>query len=331
MSRSTDTSPLFQASPGSRRETTLAVQGGANAEALEIPLLIARGQQDGPVVAVLGGVHGDEYEGTVAAGMIWQQLDVEALCGTVIVVPTANPPACTAGSRTSPTDGLNLARTFPGSPTGTISQRIAHGLSEAIIGRVDFLIDLHSAGQHYAMPLLCGSYAGDNALGRRCLAAAAAFGAPILWEHPTVAPGRTLSVALEAGIPCLYVECSGGGRIRSDEVEAYVEGVRRVLAHLGAFPQPAPPASPQLRLRDTGNTDEALQVTCAGFLVSRVPLLARVECGQALGEVFDARGAVLETLRAPHDGIVVLARRTARVHPGDGAYLLATEAHDTAQ
>ncbi|MDQ3703348.1 MAG: hypothetical protein M3442_20880, partial [Chloroflexota bacterium] len=58
----------------------------------------------------------------------------------------------------------------------------------------------------------------------------------------------------------------------------------------------------------------------------RVRLLDPVNPGQPLGDVLDERGTTLETLYAPAIGRVIMARRTARVVPGDGAYLLATEA-----
>lgn len=307
---------------GERLDTTLMVPAGDDAGETALPLLIVRGLRDGPVVAVLGGVHGDEYEGVVAAGQLWRRVEPHDLAGVVIIVPIANPPAYVAGSRTSPVDGLNLARTFPGRPDGTVSERIAHCLTERIIRRVDFLIDLHSAGRHYAMPLLCGGYAGDNELGRRCMAAAAAFGAPVLWAHPVVAPGRTLSAALDAGVPCVYAECDGGGEVRASDVAAYVDGVCGILGHLGALAVKGAPARPQFRLRDTGNTDEALPVSCAGLLVTHVRPLDLVKAGQPLADVVDERGALVETLRAPHAGVIMMARRTARVQPGDGAYLL---------
>jgi predicted deacylase len=279
-------------------------------------------------VAVLGAVHGDEYEGVVAAGALRHALAREgaALRGRVTLVPVANPPAYEAGTRVSPLDGLNLARIFPGDEGGTPSERIAAALSREVIRPADFLIDLHSAGQHYAMPLLGGAYSGDDALGRACLAGARAFGAPVLWEHPTVNPGRSLSVAIDAGVPCLYAECGGGGRVRGADVEAYVAGVRRVLAHLGVLPPGPPPPPPAVRLRSDGNTDAALAVAHGGLLVSRAAPLDAVAPGDVLGEVRDAAGAVRETLRAPAAGRVAMVRRTARVRPGDGAYLIAAEA-----
>jgi predicted deacylase len=279
-------------------------------------------------VAVLGAVHGDEYEGVVAAGALIRGLHGAALRGQVTLLPVANPPAYAAGTRVSPLDGLNLARVFPGDDGGRPTERIAAVLSREVIRRADFLIDLHSAGQHYAMPLLCGAYTGDDAVGRAGRDAALAFGAPVFWAHPTVNPGRSLSVAVAAGVPCLYAECGGGGRVRPADVAAYVDGVRRVLAHLGMLPPgaPPPPPPPAVWLRSDGDTDAALAVARAGLLVSRAAPLDVVAGGDVLGEVVDDAGTVLETLRAPSGGRVAMARRTARVRPGDGAYLIAAEA-----
>ena len=307
---------------------TLVVPGGKDHGPLALPLLTLRGRQDGPRVAILGGVHGDEYEGTAAAGLVWRDLDPEQLRGTVHIVPVANPPAFAAGQRASPVDGLDLARSFPGDGRGSLSRRIAHALAERVIRGADLLIDLHSAGQHYAMPLLVGCYAGRDALGRRSRAAALAFGAPVFWSHPTIAPGRSLSAALAAGVPCIYAESGGGGRVRAPHLAAYRRGVRRVLAHLGSLPgEAAGPADepPHVWLRDSGDLDRAQTVAHGGVLLERARLLDRVAAGQPLGEVLDERGVVLETVRAASRGVLVMARRTARVRPGDRVYVLAPE------
>lgn len=295
---------------------------GADSGALELPLLQARGDGDGPHVAILGGIHGDEPEGMTAAAAIWRTVSLQR--GSITVVPVCNAPAAEAGTRSSPVDNRNLARTFPGMADGTVTERIAHVLSENVIRQADFLIDLHSAGQHYAMPLLAGSYAVPDALGAQCQAAAQAFGAPVYWAHPDIAPGRSLSVALEANIPNFYVECGGGGRVRPSDFNAYVNGVRRVLAHLGCMPPIAPPPPPVLRLRSTGDLDTWLTVDVAGILLERVRVLECVQQDQTLGTVVDAfDGGVLQELKAPFAGVVVMARRTAHVRPGDGAYMIA--------
>jgi predicted deacylase len=309
---------------GAKLATTLDVSGGSDCGPIHLPLLLARGQVDGPRIAILGGVHGDEYEGIASAASIWRDLDPTELRGSVVVVSVSNPPAFEAGTRVSPIDGLNLARTFPGRHDGSATERIAHVIGTHVIRGCDFLFDLHAAGQHYAMPLLAGAYAAQNPLGDRCETAALAFGAPVYWAHPDIAPGRSLTAAVEAGIPNMYVECGGGGRVRPRDFAAYRSGVRRVLAHLGALPaSDAPSPAPRLRLRSSGDLDTWLEVSQAGILVERVALLDNVTLGQTLGEVLNERGEVLETLTAPSAGVVIMARRTARVRPGDGAYMIA--------
>jgi predicted deacylase len=49
--------------------------------------------------------------------------------GTLLMVPVCNMATYATAIRNSPVDGLNLARVFPGSETGTLTQRIAYWLT----------------------------------------------------------------------------------------------------------------------------------------------------------------------------------------------------------
>ena len=161
-------------------------------------------------MVVFAGVHGDEYEGVEAVHRIGGQANPSAIRGTLLMVPVCNVAAYAAATRNSPLDGLNLARVFPGSQTGTLTQQIAHWLTVKLISAAGFLIDLHSAGIVGDIPTLAGYINSDDDVGRRSLGAAR-----VLWVHPP--PGRTLSAALELGEPCLYTEAAGAGRARPQE------------------------------------------------------------------------------------------------------------------
>src|SRR5699024_8030968 len=145
----------------------------------------------------------------------------------------AHPAAWAADSRESPSDGLNLARVFPGDPDGRPTERVAAVLTERLITGSDLVIDLHSAGKGFDMPLLAGYHAGAGPVCERSGAAARVFGAPFLWQHPERSRGRSLSVASDLGIPSFYVEGRGGGQVRRADLTCYVEGVLRVMQHLG--------------------------------------------------------------------------------------------------
>ncbi len=112
--------------------------------ATRIPIaVIANGR--GPTVILQAGNHGDEYEGPITLGELIRELDPGMVSGRIIFLPAINVPAVLAGRRTSPVDGLNLNRTFPGDPAGTITQQISAYVSD-VVGRTAVIRD-RLAGQ----------------------------------------------------------------------------------------------------------------------------------------------------------------------------------------
>src|SRR3954469_961915 len=242
---------------GSRDSFALPVMHLPDGNDLWLPVLAAAGQADGPTLAVLAGVHGDEYEGVRAIPQIFRALDLAQLRGRLIMVPVCNIPAYRTATRSSPIDGLNLARVFPGDARGTVTQRIAHALTEQVIAPANQLIDLHSAGVAYSMPTLVGYPYADTPHGQASRAAALAFGCDVVWAHPPdpSAGGRTISAAEAVGIPWIYPEAARGGRTLPQDVECYRSGVLNVMRHLGMLP--GQPITQPLRchLLGAGNTD----------------------------------------------------------------------------
>jgi|HigsolmetaAR206D_1030411.scaffolds.fasta_scaffold01414_5 predicted deacylase len=280
------------------------------------------GRSSGPTVAILGGVHGDELEGVLAARRVARLLDPAGLAGVVRIAAPAHPAAWQAVTRSSPLDGQNLARVFPGADDGTPTERVAAFLTSRLIAGADLLIDLHSAGEGFDMPLLVGYHAGDGPVCARSAAAAAAFGAPFLWQHPVLAPGRSLSAAAAHGVPSIYVEGHGGGQVRRRDLDCYVDGVLRVLHHLG-MTAAAPAASASVVVRGDGDTDGGIVAAAGGYLVTAVEVGEQVAAGDPLGEIVDGYGTPLATVSSPHDGVVMLLRRRARVAPGDTVAIVA--------
>ena len=111
---------------------------------------------DGPTLSVVGGVHGDEFEGVAACLALAEGLVGTAIAGRVRLVPVAHEAAHRASLRSSPVDGRNLARTFPGDAAGEPTERLAAAIRTEVILGSDVFVDLHSAGTAYAMPLLVG-------------------------------------------------------------------------------------------------------------------------------------------------------------------------------
>lgn len=292
---------------------------------LRLPILVARGVESGPKITVLGGVHGDEYEGPYAVKELFESLRPSEMSGTFLGVPHANPPAFLAGTRVSPLDNGNLARLFPGDPQGTVTERIAHFLGKRIIGDSDFLIDLHSSGSSTAIPPMVGYYSHASDMGMVSKAAAEIFGMPVLWGHPELPPGRTITEATDRGIPWLYTESLGGGSLHLEHARMYVSGVRNVMKHLGVLRGEIEVVEPTHRLLGDGDLGRGASTDAGGFLITRVELLSKVKRGDILGKVVGLGGELLDEIRAPKDGVVISMRSAPSVSAGDVVFSLTEE------
>src|SRR4051794_27343226 len=93
---------------------TLPIALLADGSRLELPIVVLAGSAPRPRLVCVAGIHGDEPEGMLALMQLADELDPARINGELVLVPVANPPAFGAGTRTSPLDGIDLNRIFPG-------------------------------------------------------------------------------------------------------------------------------------------------------------------------------------------------------------------------
>lgn len=278
------------------------------------------GAKPGPVVALTGAIHGDEYEGPITLSQLLATIDPAKLSGKLLVAPLSNPDAASVNQRCSPSDGKNLARVFPGRADGTPTEIMADIISREVIRPADALIDLHSGGTSTDCIPFAG-YGDAPKTGARAHAMAMAFGAPVVWRHgPPGSKGRTLSVAAEEGIPAIYVE-AGGGPFPSDEVLAlYAAGVRRVLRLLGSLDAEGEgeiPKTRQMFITGAGDLDHAVMAPASGIVTPLVGIMQPVKAGDLCFRITGLAGETLAELRAASDGLPIFMRRTRWCETGD--------------
>jgi len=274
------------------------------------------GARPGPVLALTGGIHGDEAEGPLVLSELIRSLDPGRLAGTLLVAPLCNPDAAAARRRASPSDGKNLARVFPGDPAGSPTEAMAAILTREVIAPADALIDLHSGGS----TIDCAPFAGyadqPGGPGARAGALARAFGAPAVWRHPPpVAPGRTLSVAWERGIPAIYLEAGGGLAPREEVLALYRRGLRRALVHLGHL-EGRNDAVEQVFLAGPGDLDHAVAAPVRGLVTAHVRPMQALARGETAFTIRDLAGRVSAEVAAPVAGIAVFVRSARWVEAG---------------
>ena len=280
----------------------------------------------GPTVALIGGVHGDEYEGVIATRWLIAHLRSALVKGTIRAAAPAHPAAWETTTRESPLDGKNLARVFPGDAKGTPTESVAHELTERVLKGSDLLIDLHSAGTNFEMPFLCGFQDDGGSVAADSRNFADIFAADFTWRHSgKPAPGRSLSAAFDLGIPAIYTEGGGGRSVRHDELTGYTDGVMRVLHQLSMVASTPSRTRSSVRVLGDGNTDAGITAPVSGYMVSRVESGEQCTAGQVLADIVDIDGSTIDQIRAPQAGYLMMRRRDARVQSGDTALIFAVQ------
>jgi predicted deacylase len=300
---------------------------------LTIQTTTLTGDRAGPHLLITGGVHGDEFEPMAAIRRLIRLLEPNGLRGRVTLAPVVNESAYRCRHRCGK-DGLDLARTCPGKPDGTITECTAHALSR-LIQAADFYIDLHSGGTTLSVFPLAGYMLhpdGDILETQRSMAHA--FNLPVVWGTTPNLDGRSLSVARDAHIPAVYAEYHGGATCDPAGVEAYVEGCLNIMALLGMLMRERPPSLVRYVVEDARENAGYMQIQNpaprTGYFDPAVRLGDRVKAGQTLGTVSDIPGEEVVPVYAGHDGLVLVLRTYAYVEAGESLAVLleADRAHE---
>jgi len=112
---------------------------------LSVPVIVQRSKKDGPVLLLIGGVHGDEINGVAIVRDIIRKKINKPQIGTVICIPVFNVLGYLNQQREFP-DGRDLNRVFPGSASGSLASQFAYKFTKEIAPLVDYIIDFHTGG-----------------------------------------------------------------------------------------------------------------------------------------------------------------------------------------
>jgi predicted deacylase len=296
----------LRASPGQAASGYLEVPA-LNDAGTRIPVSLVRGAHEGPVLALIAGTHGYEYPGITTLQRLRQSIDPQTLRGTLILVHIANPPSFYGRTiYTSPADGKNLNRVFPGRPDGTLSERMAQAITTEVIAKADFLVDLHAGDGNEALrPYVYMPVTGDAKLDAAIRGMALAFGLDhIVIDSTRIAPaGATQFVdmtALARGVPAITTETGQLGLNDERSIALAEHGIQNLMRHLGMLEGETEPNPGVVWLEDY----QVINSPVNGVFRATVRDGYAVAEGGLLGELFDPFGAKVGDVRAPFAGIV---------------------------
>ena len=271
--------------PGTIRQVEFNLLDVEIGESWPIPVTIVHGTRPGPVVTVLGAIHGNELVGPLALTYLCgpnflgedKDIDPSVFAGTLRIVPIVNLPGYRRQSRYI-TDGRDLNRNFPGRIDSNTTSRVANRIWNTLIKGSDHIIDLHTAAPGRTnMPQIRANLAHP-----RSNRIARAFGIEAILDN--IGPkGSLRRTANKAKIGSITYEGGGSNEADPESVQVAIYGVLNVLRSLRMIP--GYPSRPPFRLIASGST--WIRSDQGGLLDVLAPAGSFVEEGEIVATVTD--------------------------------------------
>jgi predicted deacylase len=296
----------LRAGPGTKARGFIALAEGPAGTQVRAPVLLVNGRQAGRCVLVASGVHGDDLNTVPMTWRLAQEVDAADLRGRLILAPVVNPVAFEAGSHLTPAD--NAAPSFPGDPSGSLSQRIGHGFYTKVVVHADYVIDMHGGSRNATLAILAavdGTAAPEVLVAAKAMAEAFQPEVIVVHEPKPGHPAEGLmQAASKRGLPSIYLGIGQMGFNDADTTRG-VWGVINILRHLGMLPDAparlaaAPPYTRTELYQSTPFGGAFEPAVRAGQVVSAGDVLGRVRdiFGRPRGEVQAKVGGIVDAIR----------------------------------
>lgn len=287
---------LDDLSAGTIHQRWLHLVSDGFGESIHIPVVIARGMEEGPVLGVTAAIHGNELNGIPVIQRLIRNLDPRVLRGTIIGALTLNVPGLMLHQRQF-NDGTDLNRIAPGRPDGNVSEIYIHRLVQRLLPSLDYLIDLHTASAGRV-----NSWYIRADMDREATARMARLQNPDIILHNRANDGTFRGTACSMGIEAITLELRDPHIFQFDVIGDALRGVENVLVDLNMIESNGPrKVQPTVYCPDSS----WLYSDDGGILNIPVKIGQVLERGQKMAELRDIFGDLKKSYYAPNEGIVI--------------------------
>lgn len=280
---------------------------------IDLPVHVYRAEEDGPVLLLTGGLHGDELNGIeIIRRMVYEDILLPDK-GSVIALPLVNVYGFIQNVRGLP-DGKDINRSFPGVKGGSLARLLAHSLMNKIIPQIDVGIDFHTGGAARANypQIRCHLDVDRNK------ELAKAFAPPIVVNSSPIDKSFR-KAAHKKNKNIIVFETGESTRFDEFGIEQGINGTLRLMKYLG-IKEEAPEAEHETELyRKT----TWVRAKYAGLFKPKISLGDKVVKRQVLGHITDPYGNERFRSDCPRDGRVIGLNYAPVVHKGDALLHLA--------
>ncbi|HLT81778.1 MAG TPA: succinylglutamate desuccinylase/aspartoacylase family protein [Cyclobacteriaceae bacterium] len=293
--------------PGEEKKINISIAKLPSRSALEINITVSRSEHDGPVLLLMGAMHGDEINGTEVVRRLIESQSHRPTRGTTICIPIINIYGFISSSRYVP-DGKDVNRSFPGNARGSLASRVAHYLTRNIVPKIDYGIDFHTGGAtRVNYPQIRGVLSDPDVT-----AMAHAFNAPFTIDA-RYRPASLRQWAARQGKKILVYEGGETGRFDEFAIKEGIDGTLRLMHYLNMRDDAPPAQAPTRIIKHTS----WVRAAYSGIFLTRVSPGQAITRGQELGTLNDPYGDFSQPIRSTTSGYVIGLNQNPVVHQGD--------------
>ena len=279
---------------------------------IEVPVIIERAKEKGPVILFTAGIHGDEINGVeIVRQIITKKYNIPER-GAIICVPLLKVFGFLNQRREFP-DGRDLNRVFPGSRAGSLASRFAFYLMNEIVPLVDYCIDYHIGGaDRFNFTQL-----RINEEDEEVLELAKQFGVKFIKvSHNTTSTFRYS--ASKKGKKVIVFEGGKSLYLSKSVTESGLQGAVRMIYKLklrdfskliSEFPKPEQPI--------VINDSIWVRAKYSGIFRLYSTIGSFVSSGDVLGSISDPFGSFEKPVKATYSGYVISSNHSPIVNQGD--------------
>jgi predicted deacylase len=278
---------------------------------VKVPVIVERAKKPGPVVLLIGGIHGDEVNGVGIVREVIQKKLHKPKRGTIICIPVFNVFGYLIQTREFP-DGRDLNRMCPGSLAG----QFAYLLSKEIIPLVDYVLDFHTGGGERKNVPQIRCVLSDE----KSLALAKVFNAPFI-VHSDYIPKTFRETVNKQGKTILLFEGGKSKQLDSKVISSGVQGTHNVLKHLGVLDGEVDEPSNNIIVK----TSKWMRAGYSGMFRLKVKNGSSVKKKDLLGVIQDPFGEFERNVIAPFDCHIFCVNTSPIVNKGDALFHLSVE------
>lgn len=284
-----------------------------------IPYMSIRSENEGPLIWLVGCIHGDEIGGTVIIHEIFKRIGKKLLKGSLHAFPLVNPLGFENATRNISISGEDLNRAFPGNPKGTFAQRVASQVFTIITKTdPDLVLDLHNDWNKSVPYALIDPFSESSAMESTILHYASLTGLIKIYDTDVIRNSLSYNL-LRHGIPSLTLECGESQIINEKNVAYGIEAVWNILVDKGMVESSGEPFSFSIPepIRDSVLLYSQKPLCPASGIIRFIKRPGEmVKPGTKIARIYNPFGKLIENIRVTEEGIILGHTDYAIAYPG---------------